>query len=359
MRFTANTEKLGRAIATASKGSGRGKFLPITAYAEITLEKGTFSITCTDGSNFVCARVHDIKGEDGKCIVNVEQLNKLVQKTSVEEMTFSVEDDCIKVTGNGNYNLPLLVDEKFPKYSMGTAGDNIVIEDVKLAELIATLGINKCAVSNDKATPQLTGYLIGEKASVSTTGALACNVDATLIGENSLLLSQEFVALLPLMETELVKIVYDGEGILIDSDEVTIYGAELKGKDEYPDVSRLLALDIPYSVEVDKDQLQESLDRISIFTDKVNNIGVVMSFEEDGLSVSDKEHRGNESIKYTDGPTSENGAEDVECLVSIELLQNLLSSLSGEKVRIDYGSDLAIRISEGNITQVLALLVRG
>lgn len=349
MKFKVGISEITDLISTVAKGAGNGRFMAITAYTELTLDNGVLSATCLDGTNFIKSTINIDGGEDGSCIVAIDKLNKLISKTTVDEVQFTLKEDTLVVKGNGSYKLPIVIGEKFPKFIMTEVESNTVTVDGDLLKDI--FKINKYAVSKDKATPELMGYLMSDKC-ITADGIRVCVNSENIFGEGEVLLSQDLVNMIDLLGHGDVEITYCENKLKFKCDNVEVFGAELAGKEDYPDVENILGIHFPYAVELDKFKLKAILDRVGIFANGKDNLAVRLQFGKDKLVIKDQNEESVEELEYVG--ISE--IEEFECAVDIKLLQDIISPLEEEALKLFFGNDIAIKLEEGNVVEILALM---
>lgn len=347
MKFKMEVGELSRLMATAIKGSGSGKFLPITAYANLVLKDGKLSITCTNSTSYITVVKSGIIGEEGSCIVHADKLNKLIQKTTVKELKFEQNDKVLVIKGNGTYRLDVL-DENYPVYEFDTTKES---KTVKTADFKAMVEVNKFSVSKDMSTPYLTGYSLGEQA-ITTDGVKMCINDLKVSEGDMLLIPQELADLLEVIDGEEMKIQHDDNKLLFIGKNVTVFGTELSGKEDYPDISGVKSFEFPQNIEVNKAALLAVLDRILIFTNPFDNNGVKVVFHKSEMQVSDIKENNIESLSYSKGENS----EDIEALVNIAFFMNLVSAVQADTVKLYFGNPVAIKIENGDAVEILCLM---
>ena len=77
-----------------------------------------------------------------------------------------------------------------------------------------------------------------------------------------------------------------------------------------------------------------------------------MTFTKDGLQVSSKASSGVELLPYIE---SEN-FKDYMCYIDIEMLASQIKGQSSDVVDLYYGNETAIKMVDGKLTQLVALL---
>ena len=94
------------------------------------------------------------------------------------------------------------------------------------------------------------------------------------------------------------------------------------------------------------------LDRLSLFVGTYDKNAVDLTFTNQGLQVSSKASSGIEILPYVN---SENQV-DFTCAVDIQMLVNEVKAIQNDLIEIYYGDDSSIKLVDGNITIVIALM---
>ena len=355
MKFKINTAKLHAMLSKVQRGVGNSKILPITEYLELNLSYGELSITATDLANFITVIAKDMEGEDGSVVVRAEVLIKLVAKTTVPEMTFTSSDKSVQVTGNGKYNIPLFETNEFPDYEFDAHEEGYIKVEVATSLLQKLFAVNRSAIATEMLMPCLTGYNIGTK-SVTTDGIKMCINDLTVFPDTSMLVTETLANLIQAISAEKVVVEKAGNKILFTTDNLVIFGTELDGIDEYPDI--LPILDIVYAelAVVSKVELLSAIDRLSLFVDEFDNNGIRLTIGKE-MSIQDLKKNSAETIKLLQASTSTK--EEQEVVLNINYLKDILSVLSTDNVQFQYGEGLPVRIVEGNVTLILSTMTTG
>jgi len=355
MKFIIPTVKLNAMLSKVSKGVGNSKIMPITEYVEMILdEEGELFITATDLANFITVKAKlDGDQEPGKAVVKADVLSKLVAKTTVPKMTFKFNDKEGKVKGNGTYTLALFDGEEFPDYEfLGVEADKVTMDTSTLKKIFV---VNKSAIANEVFMPCLTGYNVGTKA-ITTDGIKMCInsspvFEGTTFASKPVLLTQTLADLLQGLVDDRVVIERDGNKILFTTNDQTIFGTELDGIDDYPDVTPILGMEYANMAVLPRQPLLDSIDRLSLFVDKFDNNGIKLNFSEGDLTV--QELKGN-SVEVIHLEQHVKGEEVGEITVNINYLKDLLSVLSADTVHVQYGEELPLLFTEAAISLVLS-----
>lgn len=347
MKFTINTARIQRILSVVSKGVGKKNTMPITEYLKITLDGG-LSITATDMTNFITYFDDLVEGENGSVIVKAESLIKLVSKTTKEKMTFTLKEDHLEVKGNGTYKIELLEEGEFPSYEFDNEAAQTEIETATLKNIFNT---NKSAIAHDMIMPCLTGYNLGARA-ITTDGIKMC-INEVPVSDTDMLIPQNLADLLLTLTAKTVKIQKDENKILFKTNNITIFGTELDGISEYPDVTSILDLEHPSHVTVAKSSLLSAINRLSIFVNSFDNSGIRLQFTAEGLKIEDMKQNSQEVVEYEEESKL---AEPIELVLNIDLLKDIVSVLHQKNVKIEVGEELPVKIVEDKVTQIISTM---
>lgn len=354
---TFNTEKLKQMVSYAIQGAGFNKCFDLSTYIGIKVENGILYLNTTDGTNYL--RVSDTcSSNDFDVTVEAEIFSKLIGKFNSDTVTMEVIDDTkLEITGNGRYTLELISDEnggqlsfpnKFPgdltEIGVISANDLLVINNAIKASLSTVAGnvysnyyFGDIVASTDKAMLSIYShklfnepYLIDRKfielVSIGTT-------DATVSKSGNLL-----VADIKMGETGTLKVCTP----VID----TVSDFNVEG------INRFVSLDANSFCRFRKAQMLDLLDRLSLFVSKFDDGGISLHFTENYIEVSSLTSNGIEQIDVMEykNPT------DVEIMINIERLRTQLKAYRSDTVDMYYGSDICIKLVDGDISQIIALI---
>ena len=178
-----------------------------------------------------------------------------------------------------------------------------------------------------------------------------CGTDIKLF-DTPMLVSPEMMDLLDVMANEDINVYIQDNTIVCSTPDCIVYGKELEGKDNYQvdAISGLLDLDFPSECSVSKDALLQALDRLSLFVGPYDKNGIYMTFTRDGLHLSSRKSNGVEVIPYR---TSKEFKDFTAC-INIEMLQTQVKAHVLDDIQLCYGLDNALKIVDGNVTQIIA-----
>lgn len=342
--FKVSTKNLQEMVNKLGKCNSN-KLLEITKYYELEVNESGLVITATDGNNFIVVKDNTVKGDAFKTIVKADQFSKLVLRTSVDKMTFTMKENYLEVVGNGKYKVEVITDEKYPKYEFVTEAAPV---EVELATLKSVASTNKYAISTAIADGVLTGYLFQDGKCVTADGIKVCMTPAKLV-EGSVLLTQEMMTLIGALTQEKVQVTADDGKVLLETDNTIVFGSEMDGLDQYPDVAPLAEIEFPSVCSLSKLAILNILDRLTLFIDPFEKNEVLLNFTEEGLEVSTNSG----SYEVIAFAKSEN-FQPFTCAVNGLFLKELVSAVSTELFELHYGEEALIRLDSNGVIQLLA-----
>lgn len=346
MTLSIGTAKLNSLLGRVQKGVGNNKILPVTEYLLIEVDGPEISITATNFVNFITVREKVENKETWYAIVKADTLIKLASKTTKPELKLTLKEDFLEIKGNGTYKLELFT-EDFPVYQFNVEARAHEIETSILKRVFV---VNRASIAAEMIMPCLTGYNMGETV-VTTDGIKMCINKTPVLNGESILVTQELADLVASINAEKITIQKDSNKLLFTAENVTIFGTELDGINEYPDIMPILGIEHEGMAIVPKSTLLNAIDRLSLFTSAFDNNGIKMTFAEKELIITDLQNNSVERIEL-----EQHKGPEVEVAVNIRFLKDLASVLLESSVRIDYGEGLPLKFVEGNVTQVLSVM---
>ena len=357
MKVELKTLVLQEMVAKALKGASCNKLILITSLMEVKVEKGVLTLTTTNGASYLKISEKGVGDTDFCIVVEVGVFSKLVAKTTSEKITLELDGTKLTFVGNGTYDIELPLDEngsliKYPTYKFDKSED---VYETKLTTIKNILSVNKSAVAKTMEVPQLTGYFLGDKV-YTTDSYLVCLNEVKFLNKehDPILLHQDLMDLLDVISTEDIKVYFDHDKVLFETPNVTIYGTQLSGIEDYPvdALESLVKEEFESWCVLPKTALLNLLDRMCLFVTPYDKNGIYLKFVKEGVMISSRKQSGVELIKYQ---SSEN-FKDYMVYIDIEMLKSQISVQPDENVKIHYGSQTAIKLTNGNVTQIIALL---
>lgn len=356
MKMTINTSTLQSMVAKAMKGASCNKMIPLTGLMAIELVDNTLTLTTTDATNYLFIREDKVDGDDFYVVVQADMFAKLISKLTCEKVNLELKDNVLTVKGNGKYSIELPLDEegeliKFPNPldSAPSTGD---AHTVNLSTIKLILATAKSALADTLEVPCYTGYYVGNKV-VATDTYKICGINIKLFDEPALI-SPEMMNLLDIFTDEKIYVERQDNVMIFESENCTVYGTLMDSIDDYQieAIEGLLSQDFYSSCKVTKSALLQLLDRLALFVSPYDKNGVYLTFTREGLQIESKQANSVELIPYTESTKF----HDFTCCVDIEMLHSQVKANTGDSITLHYGEENAIKITDGNVVQVVALL---
>lgn len=359
MKLTIKTAKLQEMVSKAVKGAGNNKLIPITQMMAVKLEKNVLTLVTTDATNYLYIREPKVEGEDFYTVVPVEIFSKLISKMTCENITLEEKDTSLQVTGNGKYSVPIQYEDSgevvaYPdplKETKFKAKEGAEIQGTTVAVILNSV---KPALATTLENPCYTGYYVGERV-VATDRSLANSLECEVF-KKPRLVSPEVMNLLTVMDTEKIHVDFKDSIICFSSPNCVVYGRDLPGIEDFQIddlVPYLTEMEFPSCCEVSKNALLQLLDRISLFVSSYDKGAVNLTFTKDGIQLSSMSSNGTELLSYV---TSENFKDNFTCPLDIVQFIKQVKAQTSEVVKIYYGNESAIKMVDGKVIQVMALL---
>lgn len=358
MKLTISTSTLQNMVAKAMKGASCNKMIPLTGLMAIHLNQESHRLTLltTDATNYLYVRENKVEGDEFYVVIQAEMFAKLISKMTCETVTLELKDNTLIVKGNGKYSIELPLDEEgaLIKYPHPLGGKSFVGDTatVNLSTIKLILNTAKSALANTLEVPCYTGYYVGNKV-VATDTYKICGINIKLWDEPALV-SPEMMSLLDIFTDEKIAVYRDGNIMVFVTDNCTVYGPLMDSIDDYQieAIDGLLEQGFESSCKLTKSALLQLLDRLALFVSPYDKNGVYLTFTREGLQIESKQANSVELIPYAE---SEN-FRAFTCCVDIEMLHSQVKANTGDSITIHYGEENAIKITDGNVAQVVALL---
>ena len=359
MQLKIKTEKLKEMVSRAIKGASTNKLIPITSLMAIQLENNVLTITTTDATNYLYIKEDKVEGDNFYVVVPVDQFSKLIARLTCEYVTLTLSEkmNILGVQGNGSYNIELPMDEEGEtiKYPNPLGEIDIDGEGIELnaTTVQAILNSVKPALATTLEIPCYTGYYVGDKVVATDTYNIA-SMDVEFSDE-PMLLSQEMMNLLDVMSSEKIKMMVIDDVVVFTSPDCVIYGNKMEGFESF-DISGITDVvnrKFESVCKLSKSGLLQVLDRLSLFVGAYDKNGINLTFTKEGLQVSSKSSSGVEILPYIESKKFKN----YTCMIDIISFATLIKAQASDAITICYGANNAIEMVDGNLTQLIALMV--
>lgn len=352
-----NTKEFASMLSKASKCSLKGSVDVLAELVEIKLKNGVLSLRTTDTRNTLVLRKSGVQGEDFNAVISIAVFEKIVSKTSKEEVEITVTDSYVELKGNGIYKFERAIEGGSPVEfePIGLISDPDMKLEFALAELKNVIKYNGGFIGSPFVDPTISGYFFGDNA-ITTNGYNACFFKHKLF-ESPVMLYESTFNMLGEFEGDTVVFLKKGRDIQFYNANALLCSKLHQEGASFPDaeLSEFLKGAHPSSVVVSVKDALDALDRVMLFVDaKTANGGsdAIMSFEEGGnIVITDDKGRVNEVIAYKN-PVN---FKPFSCCISVPDLMSMLNIDISDEVVLNYGNDTSVRVDVEDVTRVLAL----
>lgn len=358
MKLTINTSTIQNMVAKSMKGASCNKMIPLTSLMAIELKDNVLTLITTDSTNYLYVREEKVAGDDFYVVVQADVFSKLISKLTCEEVTIELSGGSMRIVGNGKYSLELPLDEEGepivypnPYKDIQSDVENSELDEIHLSTVKLILKTAKSALATTLEVPCYTGYYVGDSI-IATDTSVVCSIDIQLFDKPALI-SSETMNLLDLFTDEKIEVFRKNNVLVFKTADCIVYGVTMDGIEDYQvDVIReFVDEDYDSSCKLPKDSLLKLLDRLSLFVSSYDRNEIYLTFTRDGLQIESKKANSIEVIPYSES----SNFKDFTCCVDIEMLTSQVKAYAGDAIELHYGQDNAIKLTDGNIVQVVAL----
>lgn len=355
MKFNIKTEVLQDMVARSIKGASNNKLVPITSLLCVELKDNCLTLITTDGVNYLYVRKQDVTGEDFYAVVVADIFAKLISKLTCDIVFLSLEEDkYLQVSGNGRYSVELPTEDgkliRFPDPAGTFSADTTF--SIKRSTVETILTGMKSALAVTLENPCYTGYYLGDNIIATDTYKISSFEEK--LTDSPMLLSSAMMDLLSVVVSDNIEVGVSGNDIMFGTPECIVVGPLMDDIQEYQvdAIMELVLESYPSSCKISKARILQILDRLSLFVTPYDRNGVYLKFTQDGIAISSKASTGVESIPFIE---SKNFVDFI-CCVDIEMLISQIKAVVSDVINLSYGLDTALKINDGRMTQVIALL---
>lgn len=334
MKFNVEGKAFQQQLQAVSKVINAKNTIRILDNFLLKIEGDRLSITGSDSENVLTAHVPimDVEGS-GSIAVPAKRLLEITKEIDNQPLTFYINDETKEIDLRfltGHFNFMGVDGAEYPE-PRPMADD---CQELLLPAQMILKGINNTsfAVSTDTARPVMTGiYFDIHQQDVtfvsSDTHKLvkyvntekAPGIDASFIlpgktaGILKNLISKEDVD---------IRIKFDSKGGLFEFGEFYLYSVFINGN--YPNYNRVIPVDNPFSLVVDRGSFIGALRRVNLFAPKSSNL-IVMNLQEGDvvLSAQDLDYGTSAEERLTCEYTGNNMVVGFNGIFMVDILSNM------------------------------------
>lgn len=343
----------------------------LTETLQLKTEGTHLFISVTNREYFARVKIPVDTQTEFHATVNAKLFLKLISQITTDTIELNVIDNTLVLKGNGTYKLPLIFDGEsllnLPEIIIHNPTVNFKINSEALLSILQYNSKEITKVSISKPIQKL--YYMDETGAVTfTTGACV----------NSFVLEQPVKVLLNDRLVKLFKL-FKGEKVdfTLGYDELSSDIIQTKVKFETSDVCLTAILscddsmlrqfpvnavrgranaDYPYSINLNREQLIQTINRLMLFTTTNNGKELVkpnstFEFKKDSVTIYDVKKENKEEIYYTN--TSCNIEDTYTAIFDLNDLRATLETCSEQYVTLNFGDSQAAVLVRGNIKNVI------
>ena len=350
-----NTKMFASLLSRAAKCSLKNSVDIMAELIEIKLKEGTLSLRTTDTRNTLVLRMPNVAGEDFSAVISVTLFEKLVNKTSKEEIELIIDDTAVTLVGNGTYKFarPIEGNQHIEFAAIPLISDPDIRVELKLSDIRNAIKYNGDFVGSAFVDPTISGFYFGSNV-VTTDGYNACFLKNKLFHED-VMLYDSTVNLLNEFDGDSVVFLKKGSHIQFYNGTALLNSISHKEAENFPneELNKYLEDTFVSGVTISVKDAQSVLDRVMLFVDgRLGSSAAILSFEANGIVVTDKSGSVNEVIAYKN-PVN---YKPFTCKVSAPDFNKALSLDVSDDIILRYGNDISVRLDAGDVTRILALV---
>ena len=297
---------------------------------------------------------------DFNLVVYTKKFADLIAKLTTDYVTLTIEDVRVIVEANGKYDIPLATDTdgSIPQITVPTVDTNGKTMHVELTEVQSILSLNKVCKADSKDRPALFNYYFDEIGCLTTNAQKACS-NPVKLSDRPICVGPYIVDLLPTVTDPSygLDISQNDTFIVLSSPNGTLIGKKESALDvsEFPaePFRQLISQPIDHTTEVNRSLMLEAVQRISLFTDKMDNNKMSLTFEKEGVTIT-AENQGTESVSYLKPFTDDVAAKTL--VIDGNHFIAELNACSAETLVIKFQEGVGLILEVGDIVFVMGVL---
>ena len=323
MKFQINKNKLLEILIKSSRIIPTRSTLPILGCALFEVVENDLIIKTTNLEIYYSERTTVTNVEQGRIAIPIQKLIEITSAINKEELNFSISDigKVTLDTGSGKYTIMGQQPDEFPSDPVINDATTLNIEAKKLLNIINT---TIYATSKDDMKPVLQGvYLLIENQTITAVSTDGHKLVKTIIDVDT---NYTGSIIIPVKFLETIKNlikgdidIYIGENHIQTTTETTIISSRII-KEKYPDYEKVIPKDNPHTLKVDKQNIIDSVKRVSIFSNKTTK-QIALTITKDQLTIT---------------------TEDAESVTSG--IEKEICNYSGENITIGYNATYLIEV---------------
>ena len=343
----------------------------LTETLQLTTRGKELFLNVTNNEYFAKVKLEMKEPVEFNATVNANLFLKLISQITTETIELSVTETALILKGNGTYNLPLIFDGdklmELPEIIINNPTTSFSIDSSILQSILQfnSKELSKGIISR----PIQKLYYMDELGAITfTTGA--CVNSFSLEKPVKVLLNDRLVKLFKLFKDGPVNFTlgYDtlSDGVIqtkvrFESEDISltaILSCDDTMLQSYP-VNAVRARansDYPYSVNISREQLIQTINRLLLFTSAngardIINPYSTFEFKPDRVVVWDTHHENFEEVFYTNTRCEVEGSYTT--MFDFKDFRTTLENCSEQYVTLNFGDEQALVVARGNVRVVI------
>ena len=363
MKIICEGIELSDAVLKVAKACSTKTTNPILECVKITAENDSITLIATDGEIAIQRKIKADVLEEGAICVPGKFFSDFIKKLENEQITLATEDGHVIITyADSESSMQLLNADDFPAIDANIGEKKVELLTKDLKELIAKTTF--CCAQDD-SRPVLKGVLVqtqdgricftaldGYRMAVCRKNILGMTGDIKIICPGRTL--NEIGRMLGADEDR-IEIFVQKNMLMVSIDDTVLTSRLYEG--EFVNVSNIVPKEFTSEIVVEKEALDESVERAAVLARTDKNSIVTFDIREGSMGVSSNTMIGrvNESVKIMlEG-------KDVQIALNCKYVSECLNAATDETVRIGFNGAVApcvLTPAEGDSYLYLILPVR-
>ncbi|GAA4300519.1 DNA polymerase III subunit beta [Compostibacter hankyongensis] len=336
MKFIVSSSTLLRQLQHISGVISANTVLPILEDFLFQIDKQVLTITATDLETVMKVSVEVEAKENGRICIPARILLDYLKNNPDQPLTFNINKDSFAVditSDNGKYKVMGEDPSNFPKEPVADEATSFTLSaDALVTAIQKTLP----AVSNDDLRPAMTGvcFELGKQLTFVSTDAhrlvkytrkdVKCpKADSFIVPRKPLNLLK---GALPDDESEL-QLSYSANHLFVTHSHTQLICRLIDAR--FPDYKVVIPADNPYQLTLNKQDFQNALRRVSVFSNKsTNQVALSITGSELQLSAQDVDF----SFEGAERMRCQYTGEDMQIAFNARFLIEMMNAAEGEEV---------------------------
>ncbi len=364
MKFIVSSSALLKHLQQINGVINANTVLPILEDFLFEIEDKQLSIIATDLETVMRVQMDVESKTNGKVCIPARILIDSLKNISDQPLTFNIDKNfAVEITSdNGKYKVMGENPDNFPKEPVA---DNTTTFSVTGNALVTAINKTLFAVSNDDLRPAMTGVFFElSKNSLQCVATdahrlvrykrteVACpKADTFIVPKKPLTLLKNVLD----ATDEALTVNYNNNHLFVSNASMQLICRLIDAR--FPDYKVVIPADNPYTLTVSKNDFQNALRRINVFSNKSTN-QVVLSISGSELQLSaqdiDFSFEGNERM------TCQYNGEDMQIAFNAKFLIEMLNAADSDEVKIELSTSTKagiIKPTETGDSEELLMLV--